>query len=121
MALPVLILREGVTALFSSAVRTVSGSISTIAAASSSVKSSAILFSAINIPHLVAYFQLTGVFKAAWYARTSMMVSRRLAVLPVELLAKAFRLFSHALLSFRPDLLLPVANGCECEGDFLLP
>src|SRR5215469_1031447 len=120
MALPVLILREGVTALFSSAVRTVSGSISAIAAASSSVKSSAILFSAINIPHLVAYFQLTGVFKAAWHARTSMMVKRSLAVLPVEPLAKAFRL-SQALLPFRPDLLLPVANGCECEGDFLLP
>src|SRR5215471_3512755 len=115
MALPVLILREGVTALFSSAVRTVSGSISAIAAASSSVKSSAILFSAINIPHLVAYFQLTGVFKAAWYARTSMMVKGSLAVLPVEPLAKAFRL-SQALLPFRPDLLLPVANGCECEG-----
>jgi len=66
-------------------------------------------------------FNMTGVFKAAWYARTSMMVSRSLAVLPVELMAKAFRLFSQALLPFRPDLLLPVANGCECEGDFLLP
>src|SRR5215468_3606675 len=105
MALPVLILREGVTALFSSAVRTVSGSISAIAAASSSVKSSAILFSDNKYTTHGGIFSTDGVFKTA-----VMRKNRSLAALLVELLAKAFRHFSQGSPSFPT---LSIVAGCE--------